>query len=285
MGGLVWLASYPKSGNTWIRAFLHNYLKPGDRPYDIDRLTDLTTGESGGHLYRRHDPRPPGAYTLDDVQRMRPLVHRDLTRLAPGPVFVKTHNAVRLVRGVPLLTPSVTAGALYVLRDPRDVALSYARHLGRPVDWVIDFMAEPGASAGADGDKVYELLASWSIHVASWTERPNPLLHVMRYEDMVAEPERAFGAMLRFLGLEPAAERLARAVRFSAFAELQAQERAKGFVERLPGAAAFFHTGRAGAWHDLLSAGQAARIERDHRVQMTRFGYLEGPVPSGVRPP
>ena len=83
MGNLVWLASYPKSGSTWLRAFLHNYLRASDAPYDINSLTDLSTGESGAARYRRHDPRPASQYTIADVQRMRPLVHRELTQRIP----------------------------------------------------------------------------------------------------------------------------------------------------------------------------------------------------------
>ncbi len=117
-----------------MRAFLHNYIARPAQPYDINRLTDLTIGESGAGHYRPHDPRPASQYTVADVQRMRPLVHRDLTRVHPGPVFVKTHNASLRVLGVPLVTPEVTAAAIYLVRAPRDVALSYSRHLGLPID-------------------------------------------------------------------------------------------------------------------------------------------------------
>src|SRR5579859_7160016 len=131
MGNLIWLASYPKSGTTRLRAFLHNYLRPGDEPYDINRLTDFTASESSAALYRHYDPRPPSRLTAAEVMALRPLVHRDLTRAFPGPVFVKTHNAVLLIEGVPLLTPQFTAGSIYILRDPRAIALSYSHHMGR----------------------------------------------------------------------------------------------------------------------------------------------------------
>jgi hypothetical protein len=159
------------------------------------------------------------------------------------------------------------------VRDPRDVAVSYSRHLGRPIDWVIGFMANPRAAAGGDGVKVHELLSSWSIHVASWTERKNKRLHIMRYEDMLEDPAASFGAMLRFLGSDPPEDRLDRAVRHSAFAALKAQEQEKGFAERPDGAQAFFHTGRAGGWREALTPAQAIRIERDHATEMRRFGY------------
>ena len=139
-------------------------------------------------------------------------------------MFVKTHNASLLVEGVPLMTPEVTAGAIYIVRDPRDIAVSYSRHLGRSLDATIAFMADPEAATGGTDVKVYERLSSWSIHVHFWTRNPNPLLHVIRYDDMLAAPEATFARVVRFLGEEPPADRLARAIRFSAFDELRRQE-------------------------------------------------------------
>jgi len=275
MGKLVWIASYPKSGSTWVRAFLHNYILQPQAPYDINALMDLSTGESGAARYRRYDPRPASQYSIADVQRMRPRVHRDLMDVHPNLVFVKTHNASVLVEGVPLMTPDVTAGAIYIVRDPRDIAVSYARHRGRSLDDTIAFMADPLAATGGTDDKVYERLSSWSVHVHFWTRHPHPLRHVMRYEDMIAAPETAFAELVRVLGQEPPAERLAQAVRFSAFGELQAQERAKGFIEQPAGSAEpFFRAGRPNGWRAVLSAAQRDRIERDHGAVMARFGYV-----------
>ena len=274
MGNIVWLASYPKSGTTWLRAFLHNFLRPTDRPYDINRLTDFSESECDAQLYRHYDSRPASTYSIADVQRLRPKVHRDLTKAFPDLVFVKTHNAVLMVEGMPLLTPQFTAGSIYIVRDPRAVALSYSHHFGRPVDEVIDFMANDGAATGNDDRHVFERLGSWSTHVQSWTQQPNPRLHVMRYEDMLADPVASFGRVIRFLGREPPAERLDQAIRFSAFEVLQEQERQTGFVERPATATEFFRAGKADAWRTILTPAQIGRIEHDHAQQMRRFQYL-----------
>jgi hypothetical protein len=273
MGKLVWLASYPKSGNTWVRAFLHNYLRQPTAPHDINRLHEMTLGESDAVHFAVHDPRPASRYSIEEVQALRPRVHRDFMSAYPDLVFVKTHNASLVVHGVPLVTPEVTAGAIYVVRDPRDIAVSYARHLGRPVDEVISLMADPQAAIGGDDAHVYEGLGSWSIHVHFWTRRPNPRLHVMRFEDMIEEPERAFGDLVRFLGQEPPPARLATAIAFSSLEVLRAQEQGGGFVERPAGTSAFFGSGRPGVWRDALTAAQAARIESDHATEMARFKY------------
>lgn len=278
MGKLVWLASYPKSGNTWLRSFIHNYVYAPDAPYDINRLSDFTTGESGASLYHRHDPRPASQYSLEDVARMRPLVHRDLTEAFPELVLVKTHNALLVDHEVPLVTPEVTAGAIYIVRDPRDVAISYSHHLGLPLDEVIELMANPETIAPGNDMKVYERISSWSVHVHFWTRRQNSRLHVMRYEDMQRNPEKAFDDVLRFLGVEPEPARFARALRFSSFDRSQKQEREHGFKEKPEAAASFFRSGRSGDWQNILTADQIDQIERDHGLEMQRFGYL---LPAG----
>jgi hypothetical protein len=275
MGQLVWIASYPKSGSTWMRAFLHNYIRQPDAPYDINRLTDLTAADINAERYRRYDERPASRYLVADVQRMRRLVHRDLTALDSTLVFVKTHNAMLHVAGAPLITPEVTAGAVYIVRDPRDIAVSYSRHRGRSIDDTIAFMADPEAATGGTDSKVYEQFSSWSVHVHSWTNRPDPRVLVVRYEAMLSAPEAVFGAQIRWLGDDPPPERLKRAIRFSAFDELHAQEQANGFKERVAGSTApFFGSGQAGLWRHVLSPTQQARIERDHGTIMQRFGYL-----------
>jgi hypothetical protein len=275
MGQLVWIASYPKSGNTWMRAFLHNYIRQPEAPHDINRLTDLAASDVNAERYHRYDPRPASAYSVADVQRMRALVHRDLTALDSTLVFVKTHNARLQVEGVPLITPEVTAGAICIVRDPRDVAVSYSRHRGRSLDDTIAFMANPEAATGGTDTKVHEWLGSWSMHVQSWTSNPDPRVRVVRYEAMISAPEATFGPLIRWLGQEPPPERLHRAIRFSAFDELRAQEQAKGFKERAAESTApFFGSGQPGHWRSVLSPAQQARIERDHAAVMRRFGYL-----------
>ena len=275
MGQIIWIASYPKSGSTWLRAFLHNYVRNAEAPHDINRLMDLTTGESSAARYQRHDPRPPSQYSIADVQALRPLVHRALADAHPGLVFVKTHNALLVVAGVQTITKDVTSGAIYILRDPRDVAISYSHHLGRSIDDTIGVMADVEAATGGTDEKVYERLSSWSAHVHFWTRRPHPELHVMRYEDMAAEPRQTFGGLIRFLGQEPPEDRLDRAVAFSDFAVLRSQEQARGFIEQpARSSGPFFRAGKVGKWQAVLTRAQAARIERDHGELMRRFGYL-----------
>ena len=267
MGKIVWLASYPKSGNTWVRAFLHNYIVNAQTPQSINSLADFSAAESAAAFFG------PDAAGLsnEQVQKLRPAVHEALTRLHPDLVFAKTHNANLSLHGTPLCTPEHTAGAVYIVRDPRDVALSYAAYARKSVDDIIDFMASSKAATASDAMQIFELLSSWSEHALSWVGAKKRML--VRYEDLLAEPERYFARIIRYLGTgEVDADRLTRAVAFSSFDALAGQEAAAGY-RAAGGTEKFFRTGRAGQWREGLTPAQAKRIETAHGAVMQNFGY------------
>ncbi|MDR3504842.1 MAG: sulfotransferase domain-containing protein [Acidocella sp.] len=268
MGKIVWLASYPKSGNTWVRAFLHNYITRPETAHSINQLTDFSVAECAAPFFRQ----PGETLTTEQVQAKRPSVHEELTRLHPDLVFVKTHNANLAMHGIPLCTPEHTAGAVYIVRDPRDVALSFAAFAQKGVDEIIELMASPGAANASDELQVFELLSSWSEHVRSWVGAPRRLL--TRYEDLVAEPERYFARIIRFIGTgEVDQQRLARAIEFSSFKSLSAQETAEGY--KAGGTSGkFFRQGKAGQWRERLTPAQAERITAAHGEVMQKLGYL-----------
>lgn len=274
MGGIVWLASYPKSGNTWLRAFIHNLMRNPDQAYDINKMADLTMAEARTPLYTYLESKPWTELSFEDIARLRPQVHRELSKANPGTIFVKTHNALMENLGHPLVTMEVTAGAIYVVRNPLDVAISYSHHLAISIDETIDLMKTRGAMTVSTEKNVYEVMGSWSQHVESWTARPIAQLHVMRYEDMLDRPSKTFGGVAQFLGLKPPRERLEKAIKQSSFKVLANQEKAKGFIERPAKAESFFRKGESGQWRRELTAAQIGRIVADHREQMDRFGYV-----------
>ncbi|HEY4343920.1 MAG TPA: sulfotransferase domain-containing protein [Parvibaculum sp.] len=274
MGALIWLASYPKSGNTWMRTFLHNLFANGSRPVDLDRLDDFCLGVSHAPWYLKYTSAPPMEMSAEEIARYRMQVQRDFTETFPDSVFVKTHHFLGERDGVPLHNMDVTAGAIYIVRNPLDVVLSMMPHFGISLDRAITVLADEKAGTQASGGHVPDHYASWSTNVRSWTQTPSPQLLVIRYEDMLAKPRASFKQVTDFLGLKPSPERLERAIRFSSFKVLKAQEQKNGFKERPEIAKAFFREGKAEQWRTKLTPEQVRRIIADHGEQMERFGYI-----------
>ena len=167
--------------------------------------------------------------------------------------------------------------AVYVVRDPRDVAVSLAYHNSAAIDDAIKFMsaAEGTLCHGRKwlAPQLRQKLAGWSGHVTSWLDQTDVPVHTVRYEDMVAAPAEHFGAALEFAGRSATRAEIERAIRHADFAELQRQESEKGFAERTSREAPFFRSGRVGSWRESLTIAQADAIEQCHGAVMARLGY------------
>ena len=274
MGGIIWLASYPKSGNTWLRAFLHNLFVNADKPAGINELGRFARLDPDGTAYESLARQPLKDMSPEEIAALRPRVHHALARTSPDSVFVKTHNFLGEAGGLPLVTMECTAGAVYVVRNPLDVVLSMTRHYGNTIDEAIAALNDPAFHTSSPGHPVAAVHNSWSTHVTSWTQNPSAALHVLRYEDMVEKPIKTFGALARFLGLDPPRGRLKKAIRFSSFNVLRKQEEAQGFGERSPFSERFFAVGKTGQWRKRLSPEQIGAVVDANREQMEQFGYL-----------
>ncbi len=272
MSSIVWLASYPKSGNTWLRAFLANYLANAEAPVDINAFAQYSLVDNQVRPYRELSGKANP--TDGDINRLRPQVHAGYAAAGPGIVLVKTHNAIARLDGVSTITPEVTAGALYVIRHPCDVVISFADHYGVTIDAAIRTLNADSAATLPSDKVTFQFLSSWSQHVTGWTRARGLRLHILRYEDMTQRPDATFAAVVQFLKLPVDAARLARAMRFSSFDELRAQEARHGYIEGSRKAERFFRAGKVGGWRGVLTAEQIAAIEARHHAVMGEHGYL-----------
>jgi Sulfotransferase domain len=274
VSGILWLASFPKSGNTWIRAFLANYVADARLPVEVNTLPDFAYGDMRSNYYAQVAGRPAASLGAEEIDHLRPAVHRFLAGSRPGMVFVKTHTRLTTSNGVPTITPDVTAGAIYVVRNPLDVAVSFAHHYGLGIDEGLRALCFPDLQIEAKEGHVRQLIGDWSSHVASWLEAPGLACLMLRYEDMMSAPQTTFGRVVQFLNLGKDRERLKRALRHSSFRVLAEQEQRTGFVERSKNADRFFRRGVVGSYREELSSAQAATMIDVHRVRMTQLGYL-----------
>jgi hypothetical protein len=270
MGKIIWLASYPKSGNTWVRAFLLNYIRDSGAPENINDLVDISVPEPLVTFFQPLTAEPVQKLAGPKIQALRPRAHAVLAARGKA-VFVKTHNANLEFFDVPLCSQEHTGGAIYITRDPRDVALSYAAYTGWTLDDIIALMANSQAAIAPSTDQVFEFLADWSSHVTSWVAAPSRVL--VRYEDLLKAPETYFARILRYIGTEPEPGRLARAIQHTNFGTLSTQEQKTGFAAH-SGKNPFFRTGQSGQWRTALTPAQQAQIIASHGPVMKKLGYI-----------
>jgi hypothetical protein len=272
---IVWLASYPKSGNTWTRIFLANYVMNTEKPMAINEVHRFGMGDSIAKTYRMVARGMPE--DLNDIQttlRLRDKVLRGIIANNADINLVKTHNTRTPAFGVDLIPAKYTRSAVYIVRNPMDMVLSYARHYGTDNATAVEAIGRSDNANPTHGETVCQFLGSWSEHVNAWTAKAPYPICVLRYEDMLEQPEVAFGALVKHMGLPLDEARLKRSIKFSSFDEVSRQERESGFKENPGKSQKFFTKGQAGQWKDALSPELVEQMQTTHHDTMKRFGYL-----------
>ena len=273
----VWCASYPKSGNTWLRALLTAYSSGGR--VDINKLDG---GDQPGAHAMLFDLLGLGVSGLADrdVEPLRRLT-TGLSNTGGELQFRKVHDAYGpACDGVPRFLPEHTRLVAYVVRDPRAVAVSWAHHLNVSHAEAVEIMRRrpPASHFGSPwltGESGYRL-GTWSEHVESWLDQRELPVEVVRYEDLLTDPVAGLRRVLEAAGVTPEDGRLHAAAEAASFGALATQEIVGGFIEAPRADRPFFRRGEADAWRRELDPALAAAVVRDHAAVMDRLGYQPG---------
>lgn len=267
---IIWLASFPKSGNTWMRAFLANYFIGGTKGLSINELRKFTLGDIRADFY---DAAASGKFelnSLDEYLALRPKALRLILNARDGTHFVKTHHQSILVHDQPLIPPEITAAAIYIMRNPFDVVPSYARHSGIDIDGAIDAMLDPSRLSSSPRG-LFEIIGRWDDHVSSWTESEGLARHIVRYEDLRDDPKTGFAKVFGFLQVRPDPKQFANALKLTRLEALKKQEQKSGFIEKPKEMSAFFHSGKVGGWRNTLSDAQITRLHTAFEPVLQKF--------------
>ena len=281
MKSLVWLASYPKSGNTWLRLLFAAYRKsPDDEKFELTDAYQATMSESRRQAFERLAGKTD--LTNPEIDELREAVQIELSNRVRPPVLIKTHNARVQHNGIPIIRRELTLGAIYIVRNPLDVVDSVADHWGVDHDRAIEMMNDRNLTIGGPKqDLVTQYLESWSGHVMSWIDHRAFPVHVVCYEDLLTRTEITFRNVLTFLGWDPDPIRIERAIAETDFRRLQKREQVSGFGERSNKSTSgtFFRSGRAERWREVLNETQRLAILNARAETMRRFGYRTADEP------
>lgn len=276
--GIFWLSSYPKSGNTWFRIVLANALNATSDPVDLNKLN--TGAIASARVWIDEALGFDSAdFSHHEIDQLRPLVYQWHGKGVAHRTYHKIHDAYTFLDNNASLIPSEGClGALYFIRNPLDVAISFAHHSQCSIDKSIELMGNKKNAFCKNKHKQHEQLRqwllSWSDHVRSWTTAEINVL-VIRYEDMKQNTLATFTKAFEFLQLDPVQVNLIRALDNASIEKLQQQEKQFGFRERPSNVDSFFRKGVVGDWRDTLTPKQVERIIYDHGEVMQQYGYLD----------
>lgn len=262
----VWLASYPKSGNTWFRIFIANLLHPEHAPVDLNALPERTPiASSRGHFDDLLGV-PSALLTQAEIDRLRPAADAELARAWDEPLLLrKAHDGYHyLPDGRPLMGQGPDVAAIYILRDPWDVAASMTNHFNCTLEQAVENLCNPEfamarSRKGLSG-QLRQDLGTWEAHASGWLQAPLELC-LLRYEAMQTTPLAEFRRAVRFLGLEHEDAAISAALEASRFDRVQRQEQEQRFREAPPNTRTFFRRGQVGEGLTILSEQQRPPLE------------------------
>ena len=282
-----YLASYPKSGNTWCRVFITELLRlAGDDPgAELNLNQDIETGAIASSRLWLDDQLGVNSCDLSfsELDPLRGRAGASAWLFAEGERFHKVHDAFQSLdsRGRPVVSTAGCSGVVYILRHPEDVAVSLSHFFSWPLERCVDHLLDPNAALVPGerfgGRQVRQHMGRWDQHVRSWADQTQLPVLIMRYEDMLANGLETFTKLARFLGLPDEPKLIQQALDNTSIDRLKKlEDDVDGFAEKPSGCERFFRSGRTGEGAEQLTIEQRKRLAKGLAEAMKRFQY-EGP--------
>ena len=277
---IVWLASYPKSGNTWVRIFLSSLLSKKSE-------VDINEIEIKQFPLRHHFEGLTN--NINDIGEFvkNSIIAQEKINLDGKTKIFKTHNAFWKADNHFFTDKENTLGCIYLVRDPRNVITSIMNHYSKEnIEKALEFLKDEKKLVGDlnNSKAEYELptvISSWKNHYNSWKKlKKNYLL--IKYENLLKEPEDEFFKITKFLenisNFKFDIKDIHLSIFNSKFLNLKKQENLEGFIEARKNKNGdpikFFNLGPQNNWEKILDTKIAKNIEDNFGEEMKELGYL-----------
>ena len=287
---IFWIVSYPKSGNTLVRAIISALFFSKEGNFQLDQLKHTGQFERRDRLNLINKINKEEFLNLDQLKILSKywltLQKKENMKIEKGFGFIKSHSSYVAMFNNWFTNLNNTAGYIYIIRDPRDVAISWSKHANLSYDESISFMLNFNSciewaqtnSELPKNIKPKTFLSSWDEHVLSWTKNSLdvPKL-VLKYEDLVYKKKEVVKIIVKFfeknfkIKFNSNDEKIANIVESTSFEKLKSYENKYGFAEASSGA--FFRKGEKNQWKNELTVEQIARLENKFRDFINKFSY------------
>ena len=276
---IIWISSYPKSGNTWVRTFISTYYLSSSDKFDFSMLKNIRQFPHEKFFDKK----------ISDINSA--INNWDLAQyninLRNKLIFLKTHGALVKINNTAFTNKRHTLGAIYIVRDPRNVVTSLANHYQLTFDESLKFMTNKKKFLLKKSDSSnfgnFTFLNSWSEHYKSWLYNKEFNLLFIKYEDLENDTLNTFKKIVKFLNKitkkdkKIDTDRLVKIIDTISFETLKKKENEEGFPEAIINnekqTIDFFYLGKKNKWQKLLSSKQIDRINYIFNDDLKRLGY------------
>ncbi|MCX6183279.1 MAG: sulfotransferase domain-containing protein [Bacteroidetes bacterium] len=275
---IIWLTSYPKSGNTWMRMFLHALKTGCDHVENFEQIE----GSDGIASSRSLLDELLGIYTSDmvdiEIQKLRADAYRLYSSELTEEIIVKVHDAA-FHGGILTFPKEVTKKVIYIVRNPFDMVASYANHMGSSIEKSVQSLCDGNGFLAGNKKKlnnqVTQYMGSWSDHYNSWKNLYRENIEVIRYEDMLNDSFATFNKVVKCIGWEKTNEEIEKAISVSDFKNLRSVEEQAGFREKPKETKHFFRQGKSGQWKNEITPEQAKTLVDRHFYTLLELNYID----------
>ena len=280
MKKIIWISSYPKSGNTWMRFLVSNYFFNKEKKFNFDIVNNILMIPQKKMIKNIIDKKSVinNPYEISKYW----IQAQEKIEIENGNVvFLQNHNALVSINGNEFTNENLTLGSIYIVRDPRDVAISYAHYKNKNFDEIIDNLCDNNlfyTLNKKDNFPYVEILGSWKFNYISWRNGiPNIPRIIIKYEDLIKNCYGSFYKVIHFLSdllnFDLDEKQIKFSVENSKFDKLQKSEKKYGFKAN-EGNANFFRLGKSKQWKNVLTNSQIKKIESTFSDEMELLGYL-----------
>ena len=278
---ILWLASYPKSGNTLLRSFLSTYFFSKDGNFNFDLLRNIKQYpnnklflELGVDISNRHE-------IAKNHLNAQKLINQNKKSFQ----FWKTHSSFVKMDGYSFTDLNNTLGVIYIVRDPRDVVISYAHHNNQTIEQTLKMINQNYILGAEIKDRIPIYLGSWSYNYNSWKVFKNINKYLLiKYEELILNDEKYFEKILLFIkniskmDFDISEKKIKKVLEEIKFEKLKKLEKEKGFHESKKddkgNTINFFRSGKTKQWKNNLDLKTKNMIEEVCQKEMKELGYI-----------
>ena len=276
---IIWLASYPKSGNTWLRSVLVSYYFTEDGNFNFDDLSRIPDYPNKNFINANDIKNLKDGEVYKYWEKSQKIILQNKKAK-----FLKTHNILGSINGIPFTKPDYTLGVIHIVRDPRNVITSIKNHFDfESYEKAFQYMVSKDAFLKGEDSARFSFLGTWSSHYKSWMSI-NPQRRItIKYEDMENNTYDTFKRVISYtnkiLGIQKDINnnKLLKAISSTSFEKLSMGEKEGKFKENVFNnnneKIKFFNMGPINKWKNILPKDIAHKMNNYYKDDLSKLNY------------